>query len=126
MNPERVREVRATDAGFLVTRGSMFSDNEPCSLELVTPDGTVTLIDYFSATGFANSCIGGRIDSSQRLYTPIFGMTNNSVLLRPLTQAGATSTVYTDVGAMPTTFTTYPPTAFTFMPLSASSLVTGP
>jgi hypothetical protein len=124
MNPERVREVRSTATGFLVMRGSMFSDNEPCWLKLVTPDGNVTMIDYFSATGFANSCTG-RIDSLQQLYTPIFGMTNNSVLLRPVTQAGATSTVYTDVGAMPTTYTTYPPHAFTFMPLSGS-LVTGP
>jgi hypothetical protein len=125
LTTRRWREVRATDGGFLVVRGSMFSDNEPCWMKLVGPDGNVTMLNYVSATGTTNSCIGGRIDSNRQLFTHIVSGANHTVVVRPLNSAGSTTMVYTDLGAQMTSYLTYPPRVFTFWDVE-SSLVTGP
>jgi hypothetical protein len=125
---ERTREVRANATGWWVTFGQPGSGLEPCDLYEIVPNGTATKLGWFAGlptgTTAADSCTG-RISAAGTLYTVGQQAGGFDAVAQRPQFPGNSSVVYTENGANPSSFTTYPPIVFTFLD-SRTSLVTGP
>lgn len=123
----RQRSVRSDAQGFTVVLGSNGTDVPPCQLWRITYAGVASIIDTYAGLPIGVTSIAaceGRLDSAGTFYT--LGVAgSHDVVVRRARALGAADVVYTEEGALPSDFSTHPPTVFTFAE-SNKSLVTGP
>lgn len=125
----RQRSVRSDAQGFLLVLGANGTDVAPCGLWRITYAGVASNIDtYVGVPGSVTTSTPcqGRLDSAGSFYNfALDGSYDVVVRQRRMSAGGTSDIIYTEEGALPSDFSTNPPSVFTFVEPN-KSLVTGP
>jgi len=118
----RQRQIRAYPGGFRLVLGSGMNDSPPCHLWQINSAAAASVVDVFTGppTGvlLMEPC-NGRLDLSGALYTPGFSGSTDVIVRHSRAQPdggpSSSSIAYTEQGAAPSSFASFPPTVFTFI-----------